>query len=170
MSKVIEAFHFNNMNPGATVLRSIDPMVIEKPRAPIHVHTYGGETPFFKGLTQGKLMATKCNTKGCITNNGEAMLPPRVYCPDCLEKMEWVELKNVKAEIYTHITVAYPGAFNQLDPPCHLISIKIEGVSTMIMSYLKGAEPQIGLKIEPRFRTANPTYTILDLYWVPKKK
>jgi len=158
---MINAFEYQNLNPGATVLRSIDPTVLEKPRAPIHVHTYGGETPFFKGLTKGKLMATKCNTKGCPAgDSGEAMLPPRVYCPDCLELMEWVEIKDPEAEIYTHISVSYPGAFNRLDPPCHLISISIKGVSTVLMSHLKEGEPEIGMKIEPRFNTYAPTYTI----------
>lgn len=167
MSK-IESFEFNNLNPGATVVRSLDPLVIEKPRAPIHIHTYGGETPFFQGLARGKLMATRCNTKGCDAGD-ELMLPPRVYCPDCLEKMEWVELKNPDARVHTFIRVAYPGAFNRLEIPSQLISVEIKGVSTIMMSILRDAEPEIGKPIEPRFNTQNPTFTILDLWWVPKK-
>ncbi len=164
---------FDNMHPDATVLRQISPaIVIEKPRAAIHYHTYGFESKFFQGLTEGKLYATVCRNKGhgCPAgDSGEYFLPPRAYCPDCLEPMEWVEIKNPKAKIHTHITVKYPGAFNRLPQPCHLISVEIEGVTTIMMSYLVGAEPEIGMEIEPRFKTDNPTYTILDLYWVPKK-
>jgi uncharacterized protein len=167
MSK-IEAYTFNNMNPGATVVRSLEPLVIEKPRAPIHVHTYGGETPFFRGLAEGRLMATRCKTKGCDGNAQGYWLPPRVYCPDCLEKMEWFEVENPKAKVHTFIKVAYPGAFNRLDVPSILISVEIEGCATVMMSVLKDAEPKIGLEIEPRFNTTHPTFTILDLYWVPK--
>ncbi len=168
MSK-IESFDFNNFNTGATVLRSVDPIVIEKPRAPIHIHTYGGETPFFRGLTQGKLMATRCKTKGCETNNGEFHLPPRIYCPDCLEKMDWIEVKNPEAIVHTHITVSYPGDFNRLEVPSQLISVEIKGCSTLMMSVLRNGEPEIGLPIVPRFNTTAPTFSILDLWWVPKR-
>lgn len=167
-------FEYNNMNPGATVLRRLDPMVIEKPRNPIHVHTYGGETPFFKGLTEGKLMATKCLNAKCdpAGQEGYYFLPPRVYCPDCLEKMEWVdvtEIARATAKVHTHITVAHPGAFNQVPMPCELISVEIEGVTTLIMSQLTGGKPEIGMKIEPVFNTAKPSFTILDLAWKPRK-
>jgi hypothetical protein len=165
---------FNNINPGATIVRQLDPIVIEKPRAPIHVHTYGGETPFFKGLTEGRLMATKCVNPGCEVagKEGSYFLPPRVYCPDCLEKMQWediTELAKKSAKIHTHITVDRPGAFNRLPMPCQLISVEIEGVCTALMSVLAKGTPDIGVRIEPRFNTSNPTFTILDLSWVPVK-
>jgi uncharacterized OB-fold protein len=168
------AYEFNNLHPGATVVRSLDPLVIEKPRNPIHIHTYGGETPFFRALPQGQLLASKCTNRRCDPSGkaGYYHLPPRVYCPDCLEKMAWEEITDLarkKATIHTHITVNRPGAFNRLATPCELISVQIEGVSTILMSYLVGGRPEIGMPIEPRFRTADPTFTILDLYWVPRK-
>ncbi len=166
-------FEFNNLNPNATVLRRLDPIVIEKPRAPIHIHTYGGETPFFKGLAEGKLMATKCTNKKCdpAGKSGDFFLPPRVYCPDCLEKMSWVDVTEIArrtAKIHTHITVAHPGAFNRVPMPCELISVEMEGSDTIIMSQLKGAKPEIGMPVEPVFNTSNPTFTILDLAWKPR--
>ncbi|MCU0662336.1 MAG: hypothetical protein MUC50_08425 [Myxococcota bacterium] len=172
MSK--QAYEFNNSNPNATVLRRLDPMVIEKPRAPIHIHTYGGETPFFKGLTEGRLMATKCANGKCDPSGKEGYfhLPPRVYCPDCSEKMEWhdvTDLARRTAKVHTHITVERPGAFNRVPMPCELISVEIEGVATVIMSQLRGAKPEIGMPIQPEFNTTNPTFTILDLSWVPRR-
>lgn len=165
------AYEFENLNPTATVLRSLDPLVIEKPRAPIHVHTYGGESKFFQGLTAGKLLATKCTNEACDAN-GTLFLPTRVYCPDCLEKMEWIDITDLArrtAKVHTHITVEHPGAFNRVPMPCQLISVEIEGVSTVLMSQLFGAEPEIGLEIEPVFETRKPTFTILDLAWRPRK-
>ena len=167
-------YEFNNLNPNSTVLRRRDPIVIEKPRAPIHIHTYGGESPFFKGLAEGKLLATKCKNKKCkpAGKEGQVFLPPRVYCPDCLEKMEWVDVTEKArktARVHTHITVAHPGAFNRVPIPCELISVEIEGVTTIIMSQLRNAKPEIGMPIEPVFETAKPTFTILDLAWVPRK-
>ncbi len=148
-------------------------MVIEKPRAPTHIHTYGGETPFFKGLTEGKLMATRCSNENCdpAGQEGYFHLPPRVYCPDCLEKMVWediVERAARTAKVYTHITVARPGAFNRVPMPCQLISVEIEGVATILMSVLAEGVPEIGLEIEPVFNTTQPTFTILDLSWRPR--
>jgi len=112
-------FEFNNLNPSATVLRSLEPMVIEKPRAPIHIHTYGGEAAFFKGLAKGRLMATRCESRTCQVAGKDRhfCLPPRVYCPDCLEAMarhDITELASKKAKIHTHITVAHPAAFNRM--------------------------------------------------------
>jgi uncharacterized OB-fold protein len=166
-------FEFNNLNPSATILRGLDPMVVEKPRSPIHVHTYGSETPFFWGLTQGKLMATTCQNSRCVPSGKEGYyyLPPRVYCPDCLEKMAWndiTERARKKAKIHTHITVDHPGAFNRVAMPCELISVEIEGVTTVLMSQLIGGKPKIDMPIEPVFNTAKPTFTILDLAWKPR--
>jgi hypothetical protein len=36
------------------------------------------------------------------------------------------------------------------------------------MSCLVKGDPKIGMKVVPIFQTLNPTYTILDLAWVPK--
>jgi hypothetical protein len=163
-------FQFDNQNPGATVLRSIDPIVIEKPRNPVHIHTYGGETPFFKALTQGKLLATRCLNKRCDPSGkaGYLHLPPRVYCPDCLEKMAWEDITDLAkrtAKVHTHITVEHPGAFNRVPMPCELISVEIEGVATVLMSQLIGGKAHIGMRIEPVFNTTTPSFTILDLAW-----
>jgi len=168
-------FHYDTQNPSATVLRSVDPMVIEKPRNPIHVHTYGGETPFFRGLAEGKLLATRCVNPKCVPagKSRTRFLPPRVYCPDCLERMKWEDITDLArrtAKIHTHITVANPGAFNRVPVPCEIISVEIDNTSTIIMSYLRSGKPEIGMPIEPVFETANPTYTILDLSGVPRKK
>ena len=40
-------------------LVSDDPMVIKNPKGFVHKHTYGGLTPFFRGLAEGKLLGTR---------------------------------------------------------------------------------------------------------------
>lgn len=159
---------FDAIDMPPTLIRKEKPtLVIEKPRSLVHIHTYGSETPFFKGLTEGKLLASHCTNKKCHNATLGEMLPPRIYCPDCLERMAFVDIKDRPAQVYTHITVAYPGAFNRLPTPCHLISVRVQGVSTTMMSYLVDAEPEIGLNVQPEFNTTKPTYTILDLCWKP---
>ena len=38
---------------------SLDPMIIQNPKGFVHHHSYGGLTPFYKGLTEGKLMGPR---------------------------------------------------------------------------------------------------------------
>ncbi|MEP0765887.1 MAG: OB-fold domain-containing protein [Fimbriimonadia bacterium] len=141
-----------------------DPLVVRNPRGHDHIHTYGGLAPFYKGLREGKLMATRCPSAQCGENR--LWLPPRPYCPDCWTRMEWQEVPP-RGVLYTHSTVLYPGYYFRLSTPCPLISVEIEGVCTKLMSYLKEGEPEIGMPIRAVFNTKNPTNTILDLAWVP---
>ncbi|MDP3963988.1 MAG: hypothetical protein Q8Q39_05865 [bacterium] len=142
-------------------------IVRPNPRVITHYHTYGGISRFFEGLAQGKLMGTYCSTINC---EHRIWLPPRAHCPDCWEPMHWVEIPAAGAKVYTHSTTNYPGEGFELSVPCPLISVEIPGVCTKFMSYLSEfgeGEPYIGMPIKPAFRTENPTYSILDVSWVP---
>jgi len=147
----------------AEVLSS-DPLVIKNQKDWFHFHTYGGWGRFFKGLLQGKLLATRCTNPAC--GEKRLWLPPRCDCPDCWGQMEWVEAPTV-GRIFTHSTVLYPGAPFRASTPCPLISVEIEGVCTKLMSYLKEGEARIGMTVKAVFNTEQPTNTILDLAWVP---
>src|SRR4030043_2081163 len=69
-------------------IRQTEPRtVIEWPRALTHVHTYGLLSPFFKGLREGKLMATRCPNGKCTEKR--LWIPPRAHCPDCPTEMGW---------------------------------------------------------------------------------
>jgi uncharacterized OB-fold protein len=149
--------------PGCEAL-SLSPQVIKNVKDEFHIHTYGGLTRFFEGLRASKLLGTRCTNRACEENR--IWLPPRAYCPDCLQPMEWVDAPQT-GEIFTHTTVEYPGSNFKLSTPCPLISVSLEGVCTKMMSYLKDGRPEIGMKIRAWFRTENPTHTILDLAWVP---
>ena len=84
--------------------------------------------------------------------------------------MAWVEANTAGARVYSHSTTNLPGAGFKGSVPCPLISVEIPGVCTKPMGYLakfgKG-EPYIGMPVKPVFRKKNPTYTILDLAWIP---
>lgn len=151
------------LKEGGKVL-SESPMVIKNPKDQTHFHTYGGLSQFFEGLTKGKLLGTKCGDSACEENR--IWLPPRPYCPDCLKKTEYVKVPP-RGKIYSFSTVLYPGKPFRLSIPCPLISVEIEGVCTKLMSYLKEGKPKIGLPVRAVFNTEKPTYTILDLAWVP---
>ena len=138
--------------------------VIQWPRSITHRHTYGQLTPFFKGLTQGKLMASRCTNPDCPEKS--TWLPPRADCPDCYARMEWVEAP-AEGTIYTFTKVDYAGMGIEMKTPYWQIDVKIEGVDTIFKGYLLYGRPEIGMKVKAQFRTENPSHTILDICWVP---
>jgi hypothetical protein len=147
--------------------------VVENPRfgeEGTHFHTYGLLTPYFRGLTEGRLMATRCVNKRCPISqgNGEMWLPPRADCPDCHQPMVWKEIEAPRGYIYTYTHVARGGAGLEIPTPYFQIDVKIEGVCTIVKSYLVGDRRpiRIGDKVKAAFRTgAAATNTSLDLYF-----
>ena len=134
-----------------------------------HYHTYGLLTPYFKGLAQGRLPATQCINSACPVSkgNGQLWLPPRADCPDCHQPMVWSEIKNPRGYIYTYTYVERGGTGLEIPCPYYQIDVKVDGVCTIVKSYLDGPGPiRIGDKVKARFRTGSAaTHTCLDLYW-----
>jgi uncharacterized OB-fold protein len=147
-----------------------DTWVIHLPRfgeEGTHFHTMGLLTPYFKGLTEGRLMATRCTNPRCPISkgNGEMWLPPRADCPDCHQPMVWQEVKDPKGYIYAFTYVERGGTGLEIECPYYQIDVKMEGVGTIVKSYLLDRKPiKIGDKVRARFRTgAAATNTCLDL-------
>jgi uncharacterized OB-fold protein len=153
-----------------TKIRQTEPRtVIEWPRALTHVHTYGMLSPFFKGLREGKLMATRCPNKNCPENR--LWIPPRAHCPDCHTEMTWKTLPNpVIGKIYSFTEVVYAGIGIELSTPYWQVDVELPGLATIPKSYLLYGKPYIGMKVKAEFRTKNPTNTVLDYHWVPYEK
>ncbi|HEY9585047.1 MAG TPA: hypothetical protein VJJ02_00435 [Candidatus Paceibacterota bacterium] len=144
-------------------------IVRENPREITHYHSYGRLSTFFRALTEGALMGTRCSNSEC--RHTGIWLPPRVYCPDCWKRMYWIVIDTSDVKVYTHSMTNFPGAGFMLTTPCPLISVVIPEVCTKFMSYLSEfapGEPYVGMPVKPVFRTKKPTYTILDVSWVPR--
>ena len=141
-------------------------IVIEWPRTMTHVHTYGMLSPFFQGLREGQLMATRCPNRNCRENR--LWIPPRAHCPDCHTEMGWETLPNpVIGTIYTFTEVVYAGVGIELSTPYWQVDVEIPGLATIPKSYLLYGKPNIGMKVKAEFRIRKPTHTVLDYYWVP---
>ena len=142
---------------------------VTNPRDMTYIHTYGGEAAFFEGLAEGKLLGTRCDNKSC-KYKGTSYIPFRIHCPDCLGRntvVDFTDLAKKTGTVHTFMVCERSGAFNALDKPIKFINIEFEGVDTILMSYLSLGDPKIGMKVVPIFQTTDPTYTILDLSWVP---
>ncbi len=150
-----------------TKIRQAEPAtVIEWPRSITHVHTYGMLSPFFKGLKEGKLIATRCPNGSCPEKR--LWIPPRAHCPDCHAEMIWEALPNpVIGKIYTFTEVVYAGTGIELSTPYWQVDVEVPGLATIPKSYLLYGKPHIGMKVKAEFRTKKPTHTVLDYYWVP---
>ncbi len=150
-----------------TRVRQTEPAtVIEWPRTFTHVHTYGMLSPFFKGLREGRLMATRCPNGKCAEKR--LWIPPRGHCPDCHTEMTWETLPDpVIGTIHTFTEVVYAGTGIELSTPYWQVDVEIPGLATIPKSYLLYGKPYIGMKVKAEFRTKRPTNTVLDYYWVP---
>jgi len=149
-----------------------DVWIVELPRfgpEGTHYHTYGLLTPYFKGLTEGRLLGTRCANARCPISRGagELWLPPRADCPDCHQPMVWDEVKPPAGYIYAYTYVERGGTGLEIECPYYQIDVKIAGVGTIVKSYLVDRQPiKIGDKVRARFRTgAEATHTALDLYF-----
>ncbi|MEE4253778.1 MAG: hypothetical protein V2I50_07020 [Desulfuromusa sp.] len=143
---------------------------VTNPRDMTYIHSYGGEAIFFESLSKGKLMATRCDHTDC-DSKGTIYIPFRIHCPDCLSKNSVIDLTTIAqktARIHTFMVCERSGAFNLLDKPIKFINIEFDGVATILMSYLSLGEPKFDMKVIPIFKTSVPTFTILDLSWVPE--
>jgi uncharacterized OB-fold protein len=134
-----------------------------------HYHTYGQLTPYFKGLTEGRLLATRCVNSRCPIGKGEGecWLPPRADCPDCHQPMVWEEIRDPRGYIYAYTYVERGGTGLEISCPYYQIDVKMDGVCTIVKSYLVDRRPiRIGDKVRAGFRTGeDATHTCLDLYF-----
>ncbi len=143
---------------------------ITNPRDMTYMHSYGGEAIFFESLGKGKLMATRCDNDKCETK-GSIYEPFRIFCPDCLMKATSIDITDLArktAKVHSFMITERTGAFNTLQKPIKFVNIEFDGVVTILMGNLALGEPKIGMRLTPIFKTKNPTYTILDLAWVPE--
>lgn len=133
-----------------------------------HLHTYGLLTPYFQGLTEGRLLATKCTNRKCPVKMDEPLwLPPRADCPDCHQPMVWEAIKNPMGYIYSYTYVERGGTGIEIETPYYQIDVKMPGVCTIVKGYLRNRTSiKIGDRVRAGFLTGDEaTHTCLDLYW-----
>ncbi len=137
-----------------------------------HYHTYGLLTPYFKGLAEGRLMATRCLNPRVPDRQGATASCGCRRAPTArIATSRWCgsRSQDPRGYIYTYTQVERGGTGLEIECPYYQIDVKIEGVCTIVKSYLIGPGPvRIGDRVKARFRTgAEATHTCLDLYWEP---
>ena len=144
-------------------LKGMSPIVIKQPYQIDYIHSYGQDSPFFAGLTNGKLLGTKCRKCDYTYAN------PRLACTQCGRETDWVELP-LSGRVHTFTTCYFGGEEFLKETPFHLVLVEFDGVDTLFLSRLLGPEGpeeiRIGMKVTAKFRR-NSQLKTSDVYFVP---
>ena len=144
-------------------LKTMSPIVIKHPYSVEYVHSYGQDSPFFAGLSNRKLLGTKCGK--C----DYTYATPRLACAQCGRETDWVELPLV-GRVHTFTTCYFGSEEFLKETPFHLVLVEFDGVDTLLLSRLIGPDGpediRIGMKVAAKFRR-NSQLKPTDVYFVP---
>jgi len=145
-----------------TVLFSVDPVIIKQHYEIDYIHSYAQDSPFFRGLSEGRLLGSKCPR--CDYTYGT----PRAHCMRCGSKTKWVDLP-LEGRVHTYTTCYFGGEEFLKETPFHLILVEFDGVDTLFLSRLIGVEPgeiEVGMRVRAQFRRLSQ-FKVTDVYFVP---
>jgi uncharacterized OB-fold protein len=147
-------------------LKKMQPIQIEQEYKISYLHSYGQDSPWFAGLTNKKLLATR------EPDTGYAYATPRGHDMYSGKDTEWIDITDREAKIHA-FTVCHFGSEEFLpETPYALILVEIEGINTLLLSRLMGVDLDevsldwIGKKITPKFKR-NSKLKPTDVYFVP---
>jgi len=146
-------------------LDTMAPIILKHPYRVDYVHSYGQDSPFFAGLTNKRLLGTRCES--C----GQAFATPRKSCMECGGTCRWVELPQ-EGRVHT-FTVCHFGSEEFLpECPFILVQIEFEGFDTLFLTRLVGPDADapamdwIGRKVKARFRRLS-RLKVTDVWFEP---
>jgi uncharacterized OB-fold protein len=145
-----------------TEVFSVNPLILRWHQEIDYYTSYGPDTPFFLGLSQGKLLGSHC--PACDYRYAT----PRAHCMECGGRTEWFELPQ-EGNVHTFTTCFYAGEEFLDETPFHLILVEFSGVDTLFLARLIGVDPgeiRIGMPVRARFRRLSE-FKVTDVYFVP---
>ena len=145
-----------------TVVFNTDPLIVKDHYEIDYIHSYAEDSPFFIGLSQGKLLGSEC--RKCH----ERFATPRAYCMECGSPTRWIELPLV-GRVHTWTTCYYGSEAFLKETPFNLILVEFDGVDTLLLARLIGLSQdqiQIGMKVRAQF-VRNSKFKPTDVYFVP---
>ena len=156
-----EKVRLPELETGATVF-NVDPLIIKSHYEIDYIHSYAEDSPFFVGLSQGRLLGSEC------TRCRYRFATPRAYCMQCGNKTRWAELPK-EGRIHTWTTCYFGGQEFLKETPFNLVLVEFDGVNTLLLARLVGATQEqlyVGMKIKAQFRR-NSQFKPTDVYFVP---
>jgi len=148
-------------------LKKMEPIQIEQEYQITYLHSYGQDSPWFAGLSNKHLLASRDPASGYTYAN------PRGHDMFSGAETKWVDITDVPARVHA-FTVCYFGSEEFLpDCPFVLALIEFEGVNTLLLTRLMGVDPAaptldwIGMQVAPHF-LRNSKFKPTDVYFSPK--
>jgi uncharacterized OB-fold protein len=138
------------------------PLIIQDHYEIDYRHSYAQDSPFFLGLSKGRLLGSRC------TKCRYMYATPRSHCMECGATTTWDALPST-GRIHTFTVCYYGGESFLKETPFLLVLVEFDHVDTLFLSRLKGLAPeevQIGLPIRPRF-TTTPNFKVTDVWFEP---
>lgn len=147
------------------LLKQMSPLQIEQVYQIRYLHSYGQDSPFFAGLTNGVFL-------GCRDpQTGYTYATPRGDDMYTGEATQWVVLPD-EGSVHA-FTVCYFGSEEFLpECPFVLALIEFEGANTLFLTRLMGVDPEkpsldwIGMKVKANY-LRNSKLKPTDVYFVP---
>jgi uncharacterized OB-fold protein len=146
-------------------LKQLSPLQIEQVYHIVYLHSYGQDSPFFAGLTNGVLL-------GCQdARTGYTYANPRGHDMVTGDETHWIVLPN-EGTVHA-FTVCHFGSEEFLpECPFVLALIEFEGANTLFLTRLLGVDPEaatldwIGMKVQAKY-LRNSQLKPTDVYFVP---
>ena len=148
-------------------LKKMAPIQIEQDYKITYLHSYGQDSPWFAGLSNKRLLASRDPSSGYTYAN------PRGHDMFSGAETRWIDITNVPARVHA-FTVCYFGSEEFLpETPYVLALIEFEGVNTLLLTRLMGVDPAspsldwIGMQVSPHF-LRNSKFKPTDVYFSPR--
>jgi uncharacterized OB-fold protein len=149
------------VDTGTTVF-NFDPLIIKYHYEIDYIHSYAEDSPFFIGLSRGKLLGSRC------TKCDHKFATPRGSCMECGAKTEWFELP-LEGRVHTWTTCYFGSEEFLKETPFNLVLVEFDGVDTLFLARLIGCKQddiKVGMAIQARFRRLSQ-FKPTDVYFVP---
>lgn len=150
------------------ILKKLAPIQIEQEYKITYLHSYGQDSPWFAGLTNRRLLASRDPHSGYTYAN------PRGHDMHTGAETEWIDITNRPAHVHA-FTVCFFGSEEFLpETPFVLALVEFEGVNTLLLTRLMGLDPAqatldwIGMQVKPQF-LRNSKLKPTDVYFSPKE-
>jgi uncharacterized OB-fold protein len=145
-----------------TIVFNTDPLIVKDHYEIDYIHSYAEDSPFFIGLSQGKLLGSQC------TRCRDRFATPRAYCVQCGSPTKWIELP-LEGRVHTWTTCHFGSQAFLKETPFNLVLVEFDGVDTLFLSRLIGPtqdEIRVGMKVRAQF-LRNSKFKPTDVYFVP---
>ena len=150
-------------------LKRMAPLQIEQRYEITYLHSYGQDSPWFAGASNGRLLGSRDPA------TGYTYATPRGHGMSSGDETEWVDLTGRPARVHA-FTVCHFGSEEFLpDTPFVLALVQFDGVDTLFLTRLMGVDPAkasldwIDMAVQPRF-LRNSKLKPTDVYFVPAER